>query len=83
MYFSTKSYLKSNYNHNLKQHLKKWHKALTVLFTFTSFSTIVIKPSSGLTLPKNRVPSFMGQPIKPGLFKGKVRLKIKNREGRQ
>jgi len=60
MYFSTKSYLKSNYNHNLKQHLKKWHKALTVLFTFTPFSIIVIKPSSGVDPAKEPCPEFYG-----------------------
>jgi len=43
-------------------------------------SIIVIKPGSGVDPAKGLNP---GQPIKPGLFKGKVRLKIRNGEGRQ
>ena len=51
---------------------------------------IVIKPGSGIDPAKGSGPGFYGstrvnpgQPIKPGLFKGKVRLKIRNGEGRQ
>jgi hypothetical protein len=51
---------------------------------------IVIKPGSGVDPDKEPGLGFYGstrinpgQSIKPGLFKGKVRLKIRNGEGRQ
>jgi len=51
---------------------------------------IVIKPGLGVNPVKRPSPEFYGStrvnpgpPIKPGLFKGKVRLKIRNGEGRQ
>jgi len=51
---------------------------------------IVIKPGSGVDPAKEPGLGFYGstrvnpgQSIKPGLFKGKVRLKIRNGEGRQ
>jgi hypothetical protein len=46
-------------------------------------SFIVIKPGPEIDPVKGPGPGFYGSTHKPGLFRGEVELKIKNRKGRQ